>query len=502
MKNNEQLYVSAEKFVGTKCPECKKYCGLASSAPYCAAFVTYIFHLGDASSLFYGGKKVVYVPSALSWCRANLAQIPAYLAMPMDIVVFDWNLNGTGDHIGFVRKRKDAGEVYTIEGNTNGGIVAKRTRPVKYITGIFRPMFPCTYKDGTLEIDGQFGYSSIAMLQKALGRTVNGKLTKADVKALQKKFGVTQDGSWGTQTSKAIQKALKITVDGYFGENSVKALQKWINEQNKATNTQKPAEPVKAAYSGTYPTLNKIVSKTNNREKLYKMAYTLAYQTSTSTAKYPSGQPKAAYKTALDKLPLSKHKWNKAAKAGASCDVFVWTCVLTAGIDKNFPSGLWKQLSYMQKNLTSVKPSDAKAGDIGFYRKDVKGKHGHVFIFGEGNNILEASYNEYYPKTTKSRATRISTKNKKYVYAFRFKDTESTTYSAMMKDNAGTNVKNLQKYLNWYFKPKYGKDVLAVDGNFGTMTEKYLMLFQSEQGLATDGYCGEKTIAKMKAVKL
>ena len=157
------------------------------------------------------------------------------------------------------------------------------------------------------------------------------------------------------------------------------------------------------------------------RVLIAEKANQLAYTTNTKAAKYPSGKPTVAYKSALASLPYSKHKWCKAAKVGANCDVFVWTVVVKSGVDKNFPSGLWKQLDYMKKHFTRVKVSEARAGDIGFYRKDVKGKHGHIFICYSDGKVKEASHNSYYPKTTNSLKSRLDSKGKKYVYVFRAK---------------------------------------------------------------------------------
>ena len=156
-KSNTELYKIASSYLGDGGSRFRSYCGLPSGAAWCCAFVTYIFHAGNDDNLFYGGKKVVYVPTAEKWCSAHLAQIPIYLAMPMDIITFDWNNNGVPDHIGFVRERKSDTEVYTIEGNTSGGIVAKKTRPLKYISGVFRPEFKGKFDTSkALVIDGQF----------------------------------------------------------------------------------------------------------------------------------------------------------------------------------------------------------------------------------------------------------------------------------------------------------------------------------------------------------
>lgn len=243
--NNIQLYNLAKSYLGQGGRTFRNYCGLPSGSAWCCAFVTYIFAKGNDSPLFYGGKKVVYVPSAEKWLFANCANIPIYLAMPMDVITFDWNNNGVPDHIGFVRDRKSDTEVYTIEGNTSGGIVANKVRPAKYISGCFRIQYaPSSSWSASkkLAVDGQFGYNTIAVMQRWLGVKVDAVLGKQTVKALQKAFGVAQDGSWGAKTSKAIQRAIGVTADGWFGVNSVKAFQKYLNAH--AFPTPKPQQTV------------------------------------------------------------------------------------------------------------------------------------------------------------------------------------------------------------------------------------------------------------------
>lgn len=56
----------------------------------------------------------------------------------------------------------------------------------------------------------------------------------------------------------------------------------------------------------------------------------------------------------------------------------------------------------------------------------------------------------------------------------------------LKKGSKGTQVKYLQKYLNWYFE----KTVLVVDGDFGPNTDKYLRKFQTAEGLVVDGEFG------------
>ena len=247
MKSNIAQLAIAKKYLGQGCRRC---CNMGSNC--CCDYVYRVFKEAGNSSLFYGGRYVAYVPNAESWCRANLAEIPLFLAMPSDIITYDWNLNGTPDHIGFVVDRVSDTKINTLEANTTDNyVVAYRTRPSKYVSGLFRPQFapPKIDTNTALVIDGQFGYHSIAMLQKALGIKVDGILGKQTVKSLQKKVGVAQDGSWKMKTSKAVQQKLcgfkGSDVDGWFGEKSVKALQKWINANVKTTANPTPVIPSK-----------------------------------------------------------------------------------------------------------------------------------------------------------------------------------------------------------------------------------------------------------------
>ena len=232
MSTNMEMLAFAKKFLGQGGATFRKYCGLPAGAAYCNAYVTYVFQKSGNGSLFYDGKKVTYCPTSMRWCQNNLAQIPIYLALPCDIIYFDWEPNGVPNHIGFVRERKSDLEVYTIEGNTSGGIVAQKTRTEKYVCGCFRPHFKPTGVDANkrLVVDGYFGYNTIAVMQRWLGVTADGILGKGTVKALQKRVGVSQDGSWGKGTSKAVQRIIGATQDGYFGPKSVKAFQSYLNK--------------------------------------------------------------------------------------------------------------------------------------------------------------------------------------------------------------------------------------------------------------------------------
>ena len=378
-KSNTELLKIAQKYLGFGGSKFRKFCGLPAGAAWCNAYVDYIAYEGDDSALYFNGQKMTYCPTSMSWCKKNLAQIPIYLALPMDIIYFDWEPNGVPNHIGFVRERKNDQEVYTIEGNTSGGIVAHKCRTVKYVCGCYRPHFKATYKIAKLEVDGYFGYNSIAMLQKVLGITVDGILGLGTVKALQKKVGVTQDGSWGVKTSKAVQKMVGTTVDGAFGAKSVKALQTWINKQ----------------YASTPSNGSKIVAKAKE--------YAYPYGTAEKKWAYKTGSCLKAYAAALKKFMGYTSKISKS-----DCGYFVTTCVRASGVSKDFlclkgnKDAFPAVPSTMKIVFKGAKiPSGVlQAGDIIRYKKNSGSQHAMIYM---GNGLIaEAGREIRFPVIRKS----------------------------------------------------------------------------------------------------
>ena len=538
--NTEQLKI-AEKYLGESCPKC---CSMKNNC--CCYFVSKIFKEAGNASLFYSGVTVTYCPNAIKWCKTQLAQIPLFLAMPSDIIFFDWELNGTPNHIGFVDHRMDDTQIATLEGNTTSKyVVARRVRDAKYIQGVFRPHFKASYDTSKpLVIDGKFEYNSVAMLQKALGIKVDGILGRGTIKSLQKLVGTSQDGSWGSGTSKAVQTFLKKegfykgAIDGHVYEGTVKALQTWINskvgkttivvDKTPTTKPQSPTEPSEDSgkldvdgsigqktilrmqeFFGTlkdgiisgqkeslykyYPSIEKeqirfceggsicIVklqtwlgvtadgvlgkdtvkawqkklgvktdgvfgtesakawqkylnehdkavypSKTSG-QKIAEKATELAYSGFPKEAKYPSGHAKEAYKKALDAVYPSRSSWGKAARLGASCDVFVGTCVRASGVDPDFPRGLKEQLPYLMKSLLfkqiEYSRSKLQPGDIVIYKRKNAGQH--IFIVKNSDlHICEANHESTYGitrTTTKSINYKLKTDNKEWIRIYRAK---------------------------------------------------------------------------------
>ncbi len=197
------------------------------------------------------------------------------------------------------------------------------------------------------------------------------------------------DGKWGNGD----ERVRRLQEAGY----SPSAVQKKVNE------LLEPKELTKA-------------------QKIAKCAYDYAYKTDTDDADYPSGAPKKAYKEALAKVYPNHSKWGTAPSKGASCDVFVGTCIRSAGVDKDFPRGLDEQIDYLKKSdkfkAVSVTTKTAKDGDIIVYAKN--GGGAHICIVYDGK-IKEAGYKHYYPKTTNYLKQRLSKSGKKWLKVYRAK---------------------------------------------------------------------------------
>jgi peptidoglycan hydrolase-like protein with peptidoglycan-binding domain len=423
-------------------------------------------------------------------------------------VIYDWqdganyattDNKGDVDHVGIIYS-VDSKNFYVIEGNKGSapGVCGKRAVAIngRYVRGFiapnytalsktsYKPIIPYVGKLPTTTIHYGSSGNDAKLLQNYLNWVIDAKLVV--------------DGDFGRLSTEALlvyQKTYNLATDGFFGPVSLKQA-KTIVETYKEKVIPKP-------YSGTMPTLTKIVN--NRQKKLADSANKLAYTINTKEAKYPTGKPTAAFKTALAKLPMSGHSWSKAARAGASCDVFVWTCIRDCGIATPKRAGLWWLTNWLKDSsmFTMVKASEAQPGDIGMYRKDKPGKHGHIFMcYGtyknlktdEKGKVKEASAGSYYGKTTNSLRDRLNIKGKKYVYVFRAKTV--VTERAMQKGDKGDNVENLQKYLNWCF----GKEVVKVDGDFGAKTEQAVKDFQKANVLTIDGKVGVNTLLKMKTI--
>ncbi len=115
--------------------------------PWCAMFVTYCFVKAGSKS-FVKGSKYAYCPYLLADAKASrngLRIIPTTSACTGDIVLFDWNKDGTADHVGIVNVAPNKRKTFTsVEGNTSGtnpsdgGMVALMERKVTDVIAFVR----------------------------------------------------------------------------------------------------------------------------------------------------------------------------------------------------------------------------------------------------------------------------------------------------------------------------------------------------------------------------
>ena len=498
MKSNTEQLAIAKKYVGYGGSKFRKFCGLPSGSAWCDAYVTTIFAEAGNASLFCNGTKQTYCPTTIKWCLKNLASVPPFLALPSDIIFFDWELNGVPNHIGFVRERKDCDTIYTIEGNTSGSICAQKTRNTKYVQGIFRPHFKASYKIAKLDVDGLFGYNSIAMLQKALGVTVDGVLGQGTVKALQSKAGVSADGLWGKGTSKAVQKMVGVTADGLFGVNSVKALQKWINNK-VCPQSVTPTTTTTTKYSGTIPSIHVTKSVQQVINDSIKWGKWIASDNS-----FHYGYGKDAHHNGCyfcGTQPASKRKsgikdWQKTY----CCNPFVHACFAHGGLvtamlslcEKGKSYGFAKSEGYAKsayfKAMGKLSASKLVAGDV-------LCSDSHVALYIGSGKVVQASGgdNNVPYSTSWNKSISVGTWGG-YTRVYRLIKGVNADVAIRFGEYSD-RVKQLQQFLNWY----NGKNVCNVDGIFGEGTLKYVKAFQTAQKIAVDGIVGNGTISKMKS---
>lgn len=108
-----------------------------SSYAWCAVFVWWCFKQAGAAELYYDGKKTAYVPTLDYW--AKQAGLTVTDPQPGDLIIYDWNHNGSGQHVG-ICVGSNASTVTTIEGNADDQ-VARKTRQRSDVLRIIRPKY-------------------------------------------------------------------------------------------------------------------------------------------------------------------------------------------------------------------------------------------------------------------------------------------------------------------------------------------------------------------------
>lgn len=314
-----------------------------------------------------------------------------------------------------------------------------------------------------------------------------------DVKACQTflnwcdNAGLSVDGNAGRNTVTAIkvyQKTYGLTPDGKFGKASRAKAEEIIKEHD---NTPKP-------YCGEYPD-----TKVSRGSEVAARAKEYAWPEGTASSKpdYEDGAPKDSYKSALKKF------MDKTARISLSdCGYFVSTVVRSLGLSSTFlalPGSYKDKYPAVPSGLSIVHKGEIgsfklEPGDIIRYRK----KSGqHTLIYIGGGLIAHAGRSHWFPKIVESDPWNNSNVKQSTIQVIR-----ANSRNYLKRGDEGKEIEKLQKYINWFFYPKYGKDVLTVDGKYGPATEGYCKLMQSDLGFKdADGYVGPKTVEAMKGWK-
>ena len=369
--------------------------------------------------------------------------VPYSKAKKGDVVLYDFNHNGTSDHTGIIYK-VEAGKIYVVEGNTstsnqcNGGMVMKRVRVKSNVNYIIRPKYTKTV---TADMVVATALAEVGVKESPknsnrvkyntwfYGKEVKGSAypwcmafvewcfahVKEPAKPIQKPTGkysgvipkpTLKKGSKGERVMQ-LQRFLnwyhwKLTVDGKFGDKTKNALKAWQNIEKltidgvygnksyaraltyKAT-TAKKTTPQKTAST----------AKTTNAQKLVAKMKDLAWAYGTPSKKYAykTGAPKAVCKTAM-----KKYGWADNKAELSDCGNFVSTVVRESGVDKSFKAlhGVKTPFPSSEKKFSIVHKGKAipagvlKPGDIIRYKKK-NGKQHAMFYFGDGK-ICEASH--------------------------------------------------------------------------------------------------------------
>lgn len=363
--------------------------------------------------------------------------VPYSKAKKGDIVLYDFNHNGTSDHTGIIYKVKN-GKIYVVEGNTskssndNGGCVMKRERVRSQVNYIIRPNY-------TDEVTADM--------------VVKTALSQVGVKEKPRNSNNVKYNTWyyGRKVSGDKYPWCMVYVCWCFAH-------------------VKEPKPVIGKYTGKLPSLPKKTAKL-----AVKCAY--PYGTPLKKYKYEGGKPKPEYKEKLNKAYPKRSHWKyPKSRAGASCDVFAGTVLKLAGY-KSAPHTMSTMVAWCKRHLT--KASSLQNGDILTRTNhvmvvvDIRGKkrvaNAHFLDHGGTYGIIEGVGH--------------------YTNIWRPKGV--TSFS---KGDEFTDVKLLKNFLNWY--GDYGLKGYT----YGDKTIKAVEDFQRKEGLPVTGKWGSREQKKAKSV--
>lgn len=175
---------------------------------WCAATVSFAYAKAGYGDLF---RPRAYVPfmaqDAQARANGTTWRARATGMQPGDLVVFEWSGGASTniwgyDHVGICEQVLSGGRYAVLEGNTNGGVLARVIRDATYIAGHVRPDWARAGVAKTVWRHGDTG-DKVREIQRIVGLTGSdvdgdwGPVTTAAVKAWQLLRGLDADGAWG-----------------------------------------------------------------------------------------------------------------------------------------------------------------------------------------------------------------------------------------------------------------------------------------------------------------
>lgn len=225
------------------------YAGIGGSyyaengVPYCAMFASWVLDQAGVSCAGFPG---AYCPDMLEAAQDAGATVRLADAQPGDIIFYDWNGDGESDHVGIIVTNYGGTNFETIEGNTsggssgsqtNGGMVARRSRPSTYVCGIVRPRYDGkgqSVPDGMLDLDGLIGPLTVRKWQEQLGTVRDGEISgqMQEYASLFPNVPAIAYGEGGSELMRAVQARVGVPhPTGVAARGTVCMLQGWLQLQ-------------------------------------------------------------------------------------------------------------------------------------------------------------------------------------------------------------------------------------------------------------------------------
>lgn len=101
-----------------------------------------------------------YVPYVEQDFAAAGRWFPGGNPEPGDLVIYDWDDDGWGDHVGMVASIDADGSIYAWEGNTDEGVIRLKHRSRRYVRGFARPPYEVSPIPQPQQEEDMFTYST------------------------------------------------------------------------------------------------------------------------------------------------------------------------------------------------------------------------------------------------------------------------------------------------------------------------------------------------------